>query len=687
MLLLFFFPPALILTVIVCVILVQRLFSAKVVLFCSWRRELGGFFLVFSSSDFFLCVIAAILFLVLLYGRAPYFNDFFFFCSFPLLLMTPRRCFSLALLFRTAASMRGLSTLYCLACEREGCLVNSHFLEVCRVLDTSEECPTELDFRGNYLGDAGAAAIVRTVAIMRWVRFIDLRDSGAGAKTVEALVAVADEHPSLRCVDLRGGGNEVFAMSGRRLLAALGRCTKLVVHVNYDDLPATMARKLQAVKQRNEQLQREEEAAMEAEKRALMPVLDSLQGKGHEEDLFYLATHDSDGNSLYSEDPNLLHLVDSLNTYMEDYLESYQYVGRVAALLAVDLGAAILPCIRATAVAVPPSVATSTGRVYPLDVVATIRAVDALLGGLRANPFLLEELIETRGPIFEMYLNKLRETRGEHESLVASRLGLCPSYQEKMLVVEMRTLYNRIVAGIVQKSMADLPSMCHVEEHLRRVRVEVINRLLEGRERVLPVLMAQVQYFGYNHAKQTTRWAEAYATKKEESPQNSERMEGSDEEDEEEPDAVADSSPVTPKRGANMCVEAICELRELLQDTYTSLRYAVTRPLFEALPMEIRMFLSDLALRRAASLYAPNIFVLERKEKAQPPGQCAEGWPLTTKVDDPFDIVRIFERVHSRQDLSEVLCAFEEWYRLRQVECYDVTYVSRQELLSRTRRM
>ncbi|PWV18967.1 hypothetical protein C3747_11g73 [Trypanosoma cruzi] len=583
--------------------------------------------------------------------------------------------------------MRGLSTLYCLACEREGCLVNSHFLEVCRVLDTSEECPTELDFRGNYLGDAGAAAIVRTVAIMRWVRFIDLRDSGAGAKTVEALVAVADEHPSLRCVDLRGGGNEVFAMSGRRLLAALGRCTKLVVHVNYDDLPATMARKLQAVKQRNEQLQREEEAAMEAEKRALMPVLDSLQGKGHEEDLFYLPTHDSDGNSLYSEDPNLLHLVDSLNTYMEDYLESYQYVGRVAALLAVDLGAAILPCIRATAVAVPPSVATSTGRVYPLDVVATIRAVDALLGGLRANPFLLEELIETRGPIFEMYLNKLRETRGEHESLVASRLGLCPSYQEKMLVVEMRTLYNRIVAGIVQKSMADLPSMCHVEEHLRRVRVEVINRLLEGRERVLPVLMAQVQYFGYNHAKRTTRWAEGYATKKEESPQNSERMEGSDEEDEEEPDAVVDSSPVTPKRGANMCVEAICELRELLQDSYTSLRYAVTRPLFEALPMEIRMFLSDLALRRAASLYAPNIFVLERKEKAQPPGQCAEGWPLTTKVDDPFDIVRIFERVHSRQDLSEVLCAFEEWYRLRQVECYDVTYVSRQELLSRTRRM
>ncbi|ESS64639.1 hypothetical protein TcG_05539 [Trypanosoma cruzi] len=601
--------------------------------------------------------------------------------------MAPRRCLSLALLFRTAASMRGLSTLYCLACEREGCLVNSHFLEVCRVLDTSEECPTEFDFCGNYLGDAGAAAIVRTVAIMRWVRFIDLRDSGAGAKTVEALVAVADEHPSLRCVDLRGGGNEVFAMSGRRLLAALGRCAKLVVHVNYDDLPATMARKLQAVKQRNEQQQREEEAAMEAEKRALMPVLDSLQGKDHEEDLFYLATHDSDGNSLYSEDPNLLHLVDSLNTYMEDYLESYQYVGRVAALLAVDLGAAILPCIRATAVAVPPSVATSTGRVYPLDVVATIRAVDALLGGLRANPFLLEELIETRGPIFEMYLNKLRETRGEHESLVASRLGLCPSYQEKMLVVEMRTLYNRIVAGIVQKSMVDLPSMCHVEEHLRRVRVEVINRLLEGRERVLPVLMAQVQYFGYNHAKQTTRWAEAYATKKEESPQKSERMEGSDEEDEEEPDAVADSSPVTPKRCTNMCVEAICELRELLQDNYTSLRYAVTRPLFEALPMEIRMFLSDLALRRAASLYTPNIFVLERKEKAQPPGQCAEGWPLTTKVDDPFDIVRIFERVRSRQDLSEVLCAFEEWYRLRQVECYDVTYVSRQELLSRTRRM
>ncbi|EAN96086.1 hypothetical protein TcCL_NonESM05524 [Trypanosoma cruzi] len=601
--------------------------------------------------------------------------------------MAPRRCLSLVLLFRTAASMRGLSTLYCLACEREGCLVNSHFLEVCRVLDTSEECPTEFDFRGNYLGDAGAAAIVRTVAIMRWVRFIDLRDSGAGAKTVEALVAVADEHPSLRCVDLRGGGNEVFAMSGRRLLAALGRCTRLVVHVNYDDLPATMARKLQAVKQRNEQLQREEEAAMEAEKRAVMPVLDSLQGKGHEEDLFYLATHDSDGNSLYSEDPNLLHLVDSLNTYMEDYLESYQYVGRVAALLAVDLGAAILPCIRATAVAVPPSVATSTGRVYPLDVVATIRAVDALLGGLRANPFLLEELIETRGPIFEMYLNKLRETRGEHESLVTSRLGLCPSYQEKMLVVEMRTLYNRIVAGIVQKSMVDLPSMCHVEEHLRRVRVEVINRLLEGRERVLPVLMAQVQYFGYNHAKQTTRWAEAYATKKEEPPQKSERMEGSDEEDEEEPDAVADSSPVTPKRGANMCVEAIFELRELLQDNYTSLRYAVTRPLFEALPMEIRMFLSDLALRRAASLYTPNIFVLERKEKAQPPGQCAEGWPLTTKVDDPFDIVRIFERVRSRQDLSEVLCAFEEWYRLRQVECYDVTYVSRQELLSRTRRM
>ncbi|RNF21807.1 uncharacterized protein Tco025E_03211 [Trypanosoma conorhini] len=571
--------------------------------------------------------------------------------------------------------MRGLSTLYCLACEQEGCLANSDFVEVCRALDTSEECPTHLDFHATHLGDAAAAAVLRTMAVMRWVRSVDLRDSGAGARAVAALAAVADGHPNLRWVDLRGGGNDIFAMSGRRLLAVLSRCPMLVVHVNYEEFPATMARRLRAANDHNQQLQQEEAAAIATEKMALVPVLDSLQGAGYEEDLFYLPTHDRAGCSVYGEDANLLQLVGSLNTYMEDYLESYQYVGRVAAQLAVDLGAAILPCIRATAVAVPPSVATSTGRVYPSDVKATVRAVDALLGGLRANPFLLEELLVARGPMLEMYLAKLREVRGEYESLVAARLGLCPSHRERTLVVEMRPLYNRIVAALVQKSMTGLASMAHVEEHLRRVRVEVLSRLLEGRERVLPVLLTQVQYFAYNHPAQASKWTEAYGRKEEEVPQEAEQAEVEHDAD------VAAPSPGAPRKRGKMCVTAMRELRELLQDPYTSARYSVTRPLFEVLPMEMRVFLCDLALRRAASLYTPAIFVLEKK--APPEGPRLEDWLPTTKHDDPFDIVRIFERVRCRRELSEVLCAFEEWYRLRQVECYDVTHVSRQELLSR----
>ncbi|RNF09914.1 hypothetical protein TraAM80_01966 [Trypanosoma rangeli] len=581
--------------------------------------------------------------------------------------------------------MRGLSALYCLACEREGCLSNSDFVRMCRALDTSEDCPTHLDFHETYLGDAGAAAVLRTVAIMRWVRSVDLRDSGAGTKAVAALVAVADEHPSLRWVDLRGGSNDVFAMSGRRLLAVLGRCPMLVVHANYDDLPATMAHRLRAANGRNQQRQQEEAAAIEAEKMAYLPVLDSLQGEGREEDLFYLPTHDPVGCPLYSEDANLLHLVESLNTYMEDYLESYQYVGRVAAQLAVDLGAAILPCIRATAVAVPPTAATGTGRVYPSDVKAMVRAVDALLGGLRVNPFLLEELIATSGPILEMYVTKLRETRGEYESLVAARLGLFPSHRERSLVVEMRPLYNRIVAALVQQSMTKLPSMCQVEEHLRRVRIEVLNRLLEGRERVLPVLLTQVQYFAYNRPTQASKWAEAYVRKKEALPQELGKVEIDRETEEAHDDDVAAASPDALQKRGNMCIEAMRELREVLQDPYTAARYSVTRPLFEVLPMEIRVFLCDLVLRRAALLYTPTIFLMEKK--AQPPRRKLEDWLPTTNTDDPFDIVRIFERVRCRRELSEVLCAFEEWYRLRQVECYDVTHVSRQELLSRVQRM
>ncbi|KEG09451.1 hypothetical protein DQ04_05201030 [Trypanosoma grayi] len=592
--------------------------------------------------------------------------------------------------------MRGISTLYCLACEREGCLTNSRFVEFCRALDTSEDCPTLLDFRDNYLSDTGAAAILRTVAIMRWVRAVDLRGCGAGLKSVQALADVAVEHPHLRCVDLRGECSDVFVMSGRRLLVALRLCPKLVVHVNYDDFPATMAQKLREANQRNAELQQEEDAAIAAEKMAAMPVLDSLNAAAKDEDLFYLPKHDRDGVPLYDADSSLLPLVDNLNEYMEDYLQAYQYVGRAAALLAVDLGAAILPCIRATAVAVPPSAATSTGRVYPTDVMMSVRAVDALLGGLRANPFILEELVAARGAMNEMYVAKLKEMRGEYESLVADRLGSCPSYRERRLEKEMRPVYDRIVAGISQRSMVDMPSMGHVEEHLRQVRADVLNRLLEGRQRVLPALLAQVRYFAYNRPAQAKAWADSYVRYKEKQQVVEEEEEGGETEEREERKNVAGQAALSaadqlsgesPQR-VKMCVAAMNDLREVLQDPYTEARYAVTRPLSEALPMEMRMFLCDLALRRGASLYTPRVFSLvEEEEEKEGGGGKEEGQQqgsgrLEGRSEDPFDIVRIFERVRGRRDLSEVLCAFDEWYRLRQVECYDVRHVSRQELLA-----
>ncbi|KAG8348217.1 hypothetical protein TRVL_00955 [Trypanosoma vivax] len=608
--------------------------------------------------------------------------------------------------------MRGITALYCISCEREGCVSNSQFLQFCTALDTSDDCPTHLDLRGNYLGDVGAAAVVRTVAIMAWVRAVDLRDCGAGAKTVSALVDIAGEHPHLRCVDLRGSNSSVFAVSGRSLLRLLKRSTALIVHVNYEDLQPTLAESLKARNRENGKRQKEEENAEDAAKKANVPVFSALSNDECLKDLLYLATRDALGNPLYGDGTPMQSLVDGFNTYMEDYLEAYSYIGRVAALLAVDLGPSILPCIRSTAVAMPPYVAANTGRAYPVNVDRTVRAVDALLSGIRANPFLLQELEQARGSMIGMYYKKLYQLRGDYEAFVSSRIGSFPLELERQTGDKMLPLYNRIVAGIVEGSMNDLPSMSHVEERLRQLRIVVLDSMLDGRERALTVPLLQLRYFSYNRAAEARAWSEMYM---DEARAHFKRRE--EKQTRKVCIALGNAVPVMEAGGcggsselgggkvtesgsgsslgnhssqqdANDAAKALRELRELLAQPYTAARYSVTRPLAELLPLEMRFFLCDLALRRAAFLYTPRIFVCketlvsgDRTEEHEGKRECTAPM-LSVDLDDPFDIVSIFRRVQSRGQFSEVMSAFEEWYRLHQVERYDVTYVSRQELLS-----
>nr|CCC92384.1 unnamed protein product [Trypanosoma congolense IL3000] len=183
--------------------------------------------------------------------------------------------------------MRGISALYRTACGREGCLTNSLFLKFCVALDTSEDCPTEIDLHENYLGDSGSAAVLRTVAVMAWVRRLDLRSCGAGEKAVRALIEFAAEHPNLRCVDLRGCNSTVFAVSGRLLLRLLLRTSELAVLVNYDDLPPTMAKRLRSCNDSHEQNQRRCE---EAERRAIMAEVDAFDSLHEEEEYVTCST-------------------------------------------------------------------------------------------------------------------------------------------------------------------------------------------------------------------------------------------------------------------------------------------------------------------------------------------------------------------------------------------------------------
>ncbi|CBH13695.1 hypothetical protein, conserved [Trypanosoma brucei gambiense DAL972] len=600
--------------------------------------------------------------------------------------------------------MRGISALYYVACEREGCLANSLFVHFCINLDSSDDCPKNIDLCSNYLGDAGCAAIIRTVAVMAWVHRVEMRGCGAGEKATRALVEVVADHPNLRCVDFRGENSTVFAVSGRLLLRLLARLKRLVVLVNYDDFPPTMANRLRAYNECHDQLQREEE---EHEKAVQMGIANSYESLREEErirNLLYIPTLDSDGNQLYSEGSDILHLVDGLNTHMEDYLEAYAYVGRAAAQLAIDLGPTILPCIRATAPAAPVCLSAPSRLVYPVGVASSLRAIDALFTGLRANPFLRQELEEARGSILGMYITKLQELRGEYESLVAKRMGPFPSYKEWKLEKEMRPLYNRIVAGITQGSMLDLPSMKHIEERLRELRQLVLDSLLEGRERALQVPLLQLRYFAYNHSTETKAWTvdyikgtRAYMHQKQKEKEPKLRIRVDDDGDENEQRGKEDSgvesdeeqydNEVVKRLGSGspkhtrLCLKALRELREMISDPYIQARYAVTKALSDLLPPEFKFFLCDLVLRRAALLYTPRIFVLDGDDRRS--SWHVQGvWNMGNESDDPYDIVGIFQRVLGRREFSEVLCAFEEWYRLHQVERYDITYVSRQELLA-----
>eukprot|EP00796_Vickermania_ingenoplastis_P003853 gene3853-2731_t len=203
-------------------------------------------------------------------------------------------------------SMRGLSTLYLCACEREGCLSNSKLVQFFAELDQysptdtltderqkrnmlgqemdlsmehgevslqSRACPSVLDFTQNYLGDAGLAAVFRVLPLMRWVKKVLAQGCGAGPQSVKALCDVLTmELPTvydttrsstiglpliaLECVDLRG--NAIFVASGRQLLKALDARRRVTarydvdlppmeVLVDYHNLPYSISSALEAL--------------------------------------------------------------------------------------------------------------------------------------------------------------------------------------------------------------------------------------------------------------------------------------------------------------------------------------------------------------------------------------------------------------------------------------------------------
>lgn len=124
--------------------------------------------------------------------------------------------------------MRGLVALYSISCSEEGVTSNSELLQFFRKVDMVEEqeasaaatisgeagntntneqknataqsrafmraaFPATLHLAGlseGYLGDAGTAAVLRSLPFMRWVRRIEAREVGAGARTAAALSAV-----------------------------------------------------------------------------------------------------------------------------------------------------------------------------------------------------------------------------------------------------------------------------------------------------------------------------------------------------------------------------------------------------------------------------------------------------------------------------------------------------------------
>ncbi|CBZ27527.1 conserved hypothetical protein [Leishmania mexicana MHOM/GT/2001/U1103] len=182
--------------------------------------------------------------------------------------------------------MRSTSALYRYACDEEGCVSHSelvklfHGIDVALGTDTDATTnademtpappppaltdkmllayapnlcfPTHLTLSQSYLGDAGLAAFMRMLPMLRWVRAIEARGVGAGPRTIEALSAALTAYlvegcekaaalpavatmgdsvsgaeqlaggrlPALELVDLRDNDG-IYALSGQRLLTAL----------------------------------------------------------------------------------------------------------------------------------------------------------------------------------------------------------------------------------------------------------------------------------------------------------------------------------------------------------------------------------------------------------------------------------------------------------------------------------
>lgn len=447
--------------------------------------------------------------------------------------------------------MRGVATLYAYACEEEGCLTNSALLDYFRQVDIAEEeadpaaaYPTVLDLRQNYLGDAGAAACFRALALMRWVRRVEAAGIGAGPQAMRALCALlrlrlplatqtlgdaADSGsagrlmPSmavlpLEYVDLRA--NPLFARSARELGEALKARQRwlreasrfatqpaphILVWIDLVGLPATTAHTLAALNDASVRLLAQDAAARELEEITAQQQLfcDTATHRPTGEALVYripevlpagfrAATRASKCEAMYDTgNEDLVALVKEINADMEAYLVAY----RCFTALPAAGGPVPSPTGTHTVSSSSRLAAAQACVDYGADALRYLPSTNALLwhsGGSTTTGKVLRNV--------GLLLRGLSANPALEEEAVPKRGAILRHYiqhmknmyhqvrmahcQEKHVDEEqlsaLRAIYYRVVSALVAHPLDDVPSMAHVEERIGELHYLLVDCMFDG---------------------------------------------------------------------------------------------------------------------------------------------------------------------------------------------------------------